>query len=360
MYKILREIKKSIKVHRIKDLLRTHQERHTKIFHSNYLLTFILEFILFICLSIYLYKSSKYYNKNIENSVISVPRGLKEKYELSIFLSYAVLFRCLTFIYFTLFANRTTYDLISYINFLLHIFPSFMFLMGLYIYIGFLIEKYYEISSKRIYILTSLKYILYFSLLLITLLSISVVLFGNYKESYFFSEALMCLNFLIIGFLYLIYGVKISSFVTEANSNRVNNPLAMKNIRNSIKKKIIGIIIIICPAYIIVGAIKGLVAIDFFGTWYPNFMELNLYDCIVFFLCEWMPSFFIGKTNKMWNNFKIEEVWNKQQNIEGDLTGGPVLNEERIPMLDKNKTLEEKMIEFLDNCEGKKNFDKFS
>ena len=82
MYKILREIKKSIKVHRIKDLLRTNQVKYKNIFHSNYLLTFVLEFILFICLSIYLYKSSKYYNKNIENNVISVPRGLKEKYKI--------------------------------------------------------------------------------------------------------------------------------------------------------------------------------------------------------------------------------------------------------------------------------------
>ena len=359
MYEIIKEIKKSIKVRRIKDLFRIDQEKYTNIFHSNYLIAFVLEFILFGCLSIYLYKSSKYYNKNIENNVISVPRGLKEKYELSIFLTHAVLFRCLTFIYFIFFANRTSYDLISYINFLLHIFPSFMFLMGLYINIGFLIEKFYEISLKRIYILTSLKYILYFSLLLITLLSISVFFCHIYKESYFFTEALMCLNFLIIGFLYLIYGKKISSFVIEANSNRVNNPLAMKNIRNLIRKKIIGISIIICPSYITVGAIKGLVAINFFGTWYPNFMELNLYDCIVFFFCEWIPSFLIVKTNKQWNNFKIEELWNKQ-NVEYDLTNGPIIDEERMPILDKQKALEEKMKEFLDNFEEKKNYDKFS
>ena len=213
MKNIIREIKKSIKIQRISDLFRTDVSENTKIFHSNYLFSFLIEFILFFCLSIYLYKSSKYYNKNIENNLISIPRGFKEKYELSNFLSKAVLFRCLTLLYFILFSNKTGYDFISFINYLLHIFPSFLFLMSLYLNIGFLIEKFYEIIHRKIYILTSLKYVLYFSLLLIILLSLSVFIFRIYQESYFFIESLMCLNFLIIGFLYMIYGRKISNFM---------------------------------------------------------------------------------------------------------------------------------------------------
>ena len=166
MYKILKEIKKSIKFQRLSDLFRNEQKENISTFHSNYLISFVIDFILFFCLYIYLYNSSKYYNKNIEENMISVPRGLKEKYDISIFLSKAVMFRCLTFIFFLFFENKTSYDLISFINFLLHIFPSFMFLMSLYINIGFLIEKFYEISLRRIYVLKSLKYILYFSLLL--------------------------------------------------------------------------------------------------------------------------------------------------------------------------------------------------
>ena len=86
MKNIIREIKKSIKIKRISDLFRTDVSENTKIFHSNYLFSFLIEFILFFCLFIYLYKSSKYYNKNIENNLISIPRGVKEKYELSNFL----------------------------------------------------------------------------------------------------------------------------------------------------------------------------------------------------------------------------------------------------------------------------------
>ena len=341
MKNIIREIKKSIKIQRISDLFRTDLSENTKIFHSNYLFSFLIEFILFFCLSVYLYKSSKYYNKNIENNLISIPRGFKEKYELSNFLSKAVLFRCLTLLYFILFSNKTGYDFISFINYLLHIFPSFLFLMSLYLNIGFLIEKFYEIIHRRIYILTSLKYVLYFSLLLIILLSLSVFIFRIYQESYFFIESLMCLNFLIIGFLYMIYGRKISNFMQEANNNRLNNTLSIKNIRNNIHFKIIGTCFIVCPSYIIVGAIKGLVALDFFETWYPNFMDLNLYDCIVFFFCELLPSFVVGRTDEKWNGFWVEGL-NKQVLLD-DI--GPLINqEERIDSLDK-KTLEEQVYE---------------
>ena len=358
MYKILKEIKISIKIQRLSDLIRTDQTNNISTFHSNYLISFVIEFILFLGLYIYLYNSSKYYNKNIEENLISVPRGLKEKYDISIFLLKAVMFRCLTLIFFLLFENMTSYDLISFINFLLHIFPSFMFLMSLYINIGFLIEKFYEISLRRIYVLKSLKYILYFSLLLIILLSLSVFIFKIYKQSYFFIESLMCLIFLIIGFLYLIYGMKISNFMKESNNIRINNPIAMKTVRNLINEKIIGICFLVCPAYIIVGTIKGLVAIKFFGVWYPTFIDLNLYDCIVFFFCELLPSFVIGRKNKKWNNFKIEELCNQPNMIINDNGERPLLDEEEKEQLiekkNNNKTIEVKMNEFFENFEGKK------
>ena len=364
MYKILKEIKKSIKFQRLSDLFRNEQKENISTFHSNYLISFVIDFILFFCLYIYLYNSSKYYNKNIEENMISVPRGLKEKYDISIFLSKAVMFRCLTFIFFLFFENKTSYDLISFINFLLHIFPSFMFLMSLYINIGFLIEKFYEISLRRIYVLKSLKYILYFSLLLIILLSLSVFIFKIYKQSYFFIESLMCLIFLIIGFLYLIYGRKISNFMQESNNIRINNPLAMKTVRSLINEKIIGICFLICPAYIIVGTIKGLIAIKFFGVWYPTFIDLNLYDSIVFFFCELLPSFIIGRKNKKWNNFKIEELCNQTNMIINDYGERPLLDkEEKTSLIEKNnnnKTIEETIDEIYENFEGKKRINQSS
>ena len=353
MNKIIHEIKQSIKIKRISDLFRTNITENINIFHSNYLFVFLIESFLFFILSIYLYNSSKNYNKNIDNNVISAPRGVKEKYELTNFLSKAVIFRCFTFIYFIIFSNKTSYDLISYINYLLHIFPSFMFLISLYINIGYLIERFYEILLKRMFILTSLKFILYFSLSLIILLSVGAIIFRIYKECYFFIESIMCLNFVIIGILYFVYGRKIANYMKEVNNIKMNNLNEIKDIRNIIHYKLIRTCFLICPSYIIIGSIRGLVAIDFFGTWYPNFIDLNLYDSIVFFFCELLPSFVIGKKNKNWNTFKIEELCNQQ--MMSNEYDPLIIKEEKIDNTEHNKTVEEQMNERLELYEGQNN-----
>ena len=356
MEKIIDQIKDSIQINGFEDLIKNSKNRDTKAYHSNYFILFIIEFILFGCLSLYLYKSAKYFIEKIESTVLFVPRGLKEKHEYLMYLFTATFLRFLSLIYIVLFSNKTALDFISFINFIFHIIPSLIFLMGFYIYIGFLIEKFYELSLKRIYILTSLKYILYFSFLLVILLLLPSIFFGIYKESYFFIDSVVCINYLLIGFLYLIYGIKIINFMKESNNNiRLNNPMAMKNIRKMIISKIIPICFIICPSYIIAGSIKGLVAIDFFEEYYPNFMDLNLLESIIFLFCELLPSFIIGYTKKKWNNFRIEELCNSQ-NIED-------FNEFKkgdVQIFEDNKSLEEQMEEMLERFEGEKNKERFN
>ena len=126
-------------------------------------------------------------------------------------------------------------------------------------------------------------------------LSLSVFIFKIYKQSYFFIEWLMCLIFLIIGFLYLIYRRKISNFMKEWNNIRINNPLAMKTVRSSINEKIIWICFLIFPAYIIIGTIKGLIAIKFFGVyifyrfkfvWYYYFFLLRIFTEFYYWMKE--------------------------------------------------------------------------
>ena len=358
MSKIISDIKHSIKIKGIKDLFRINSSSSDEIFHSDYLFVFAIEFILFGILSLYFHKSSKNYLKNIENNIISGQKWSKEKYDLLYYLFIALFFRALTFIYFIIFSNKTKFDFISYINFLLHVFPSFFFLLCFYINIGYLIEKFYEFSYRRISVLTALKYILYFSILLITLLSITVFIFRIFKESYFFVESLMCLNYLIMGFLYFIYGRKLSNYINEMNNGRIYNPIMVKQMRSLIKFKIILTCLIICPSYIIVGAIKGLVAIDFFGVSYPNFMDLNLYDSIVFFFCELLPSFIIGRTNKMWNKYKIEEIFNPQ--MRDEFSERSLKNrDERIELIE-HKDLENEIKDAYENFEKENNYDKFS
>ena len=359
MNKILQEIKDSIQIKNLSDIFKYNKDKNTLIYHSNYFLLFIIEFILFGCLSLYLYKSSKYFIERMESNVIFIPKGLKEKYELLLYLSKATFFRFLSLVYIVLFSNKTALDLISFINFILHFMPSFVFLMSFLIYIGFLIEKFYELSLRRIYILTSLKYILYFSFLLVILLSLAAFFFKIYKESYFFVESIMCINYLIIGFLFFIYGRKITTYMKESNNIKFNNPYVMKNIRKMINSRIIPTCFIISPSYIIAGIIEGLVAIDFFGIYYPNFLDLNLYDCILFFFCELLPSFIIGYTKKKWNNVNLEDLINPQGM--DDFNERMLLrNREDVEIVEGNKSLENQMEEMLERFEGEKNNEKFA
>ena len=215
-------------------------------------------------------------------------------------------------------------------------------------------EKFYELSLRKIYILTSLKYILYFSILLIILLSLAAIFFKIYKESYFFIESVICLNYFIIGFLYLIYGRKITTFIRESNTIRANNPYAIKNIIRLINSRIIPACFIISLSYIILGVIIGLTAIDFYGIFYPNFIDLNLFDSMVFFISELLPSFIIGFTKKKWNNFIIEEL-NNQQGM-GDFEVKLFQRKGTdIEIMDGNKTLENQMEEMLERFEDEKN-----
>ena len=359
MNQIIQEIKDSIQIKNITDMFKYNKDKNTLTSHSNYFLLFIIEFILFGCLSLYLYKSSKYFIEKIESNTIFVPKGLKEKHELLLYLSRATFFRFLSIIYFVLFSNKTALDLISFINFILHFMPSFVFLMSFLIYIGFLIEKFYELSLRRIYILTSLKYILYFSFLLVILLSLAAFFFKIYKESYFFVESIMCINYLIIGFLFFIYGRKITTYMKESNNIKFNNPYVMKNIRKMINSRIIPTCFIISPSYIIAGIIEGLVAIDFFGIYYPNFIDLNLYDCIMFFFCELLPSFIIGYTKKKWNNVNLEDLINPQ-GMEDFNERMLLRNREDVEIVEGNKSLENQMEEMLERFEGEKNNEKFA
>ena len=105
------------------------------------------------------------------------------------------------------------------------------------------------------------------------------------------------------------------------------------------------------------GIIDGLVAIDFFGIYYPTFVDLNLLDGGFFLFCELLPSFIIGFTKKKWNNFRIEELCSPQ-NLE-DFSDRAFLRR-NVEIVDGNKSLEDQMEEMLENFEGEKNTDKFT
>ena len=64
-------------------------------------------------------------------------------------------------------------------------------------------------------------------------------------------------------------------------------------------------------------------------------------------------SFVIGKKNKNWNNFKIEELCNQQ--MMSNEYDPLIIKEEKIDNTEHNKTVEEQMNERLELYEGQNN-----
>ena len=119
MTNIFGQIKDSIQITDISDLFRNNKNNNSLIYHSNYFFVFVIEFILFGCLSLFLYNSSKYFIEKIESNIVLVPRGLKEKHQLLLYLSAANFLRFLSLIFIVLFSNKTGFDIISLFNFIM-------------------------------------------------------------------------------------------------------------------------------------------------------------------------------------------------------------------------------------------------
>ena len=85
--------------------------------------------------------------------------------------------------------------------------------------------------------------------------------------------------------------------------------------------------------------------------------SLNIYDSIVFFFCELLPSFIIGRTNKLWNKYKIEELFNTQ--IKEEFSEIFINRDERMELLE-HKDLENEIKAVFETFEKEKNFEEFS
>ena len=286
------------------EIIKFENLENTKIYHEKYNILLVLLFFGFGFVVIYAHHLKK--NK-IRNDIQTQQHQkiVEQKEKLVTQLTYGNLFRCISLIYVIIFYNKTGLDIFSFINYFFHVYPSFIFLLVFEVYIGFIIEKYYQTSSERtkILILPTLKLILYFSIILIISLSILTLILKNYTPCFYLTYAIMGLNYLLLGFLYLFYGSKIILFYSrEINDANARNII----LKRSIFFRMIPITYIVGLSYLFFGAIFGLVSIGTFGTFYPNFLELNLFDFFLFLFCELLSSIVVGYSQQNKTNTFIE------------------------------------------------------
>jgi hypothetical protein len=117
-------------------------------YHKNYLYLLLIITLAFFVICYYMYLISRIFFKKAkaqdsENTIIYL------KYSNLQNLSVANFIRGLSLVYIIISYNKNADDVISFINYIVHVFPALLFYSAYLTYARFLIEKYYEIKTKK-------------------------------------------------------------------------------------------------------------------------------------------------------------------------------------------------------------------
>ena len=260
-------------------------------YHDKYI---SLLFILFFCfgfLAYFLFNLSKKFLLNGEKFFDS--KAISQKYSITKNLSIACLLRCASVIYIIICENKTGYDILSFFNYLCHIIPSFIFITIFYYYIQFLIEKYYEMITKKnqIFFAPTIQFFLYLIYAIVSLIGVACLSTRKFKVFYYMSDCILCILCMILGTIYLIYGCKIASYYS-------NYTYLDSQEKFLIYQRIVLISSIVGSTHLIRGFINFFISIGWFKEIYPTFMEVNVWDSLVFFTCECISALVIGFSKK--------------------------------------------------------------
>ncbi len=260
-------------------------------YHEKYI---SLLFILFFCfgfLAYFLFNLSKKFLINGEKFFDS--KAISQKYSITKNLAIACLLRCASITYIIICENKTGYDILSFFNYLCHLIPSFIFITIFYYYIQFLIEKYYEMLTKKnqIFFAPTIQFFLYLIFAIVSLIGIACLSTRKFKVFYYMSDCILCILCMILGTIYLIYGCKIAGYYS-------NYTYLDSQEKFLIYQRILLISSIVGCTHLIRGFINFFISIGWFKEIYPTFMEVNIWDFLVFFTCECISSLVIGFSKK--------------------------------------------------------------
>jgi hypothetical protein len=267
------------------------------IYHEDYKTLLFLIFFAFGLIGYLLFTYSK---TLIKSEKISEYPSLTYKYNILINLSIANLIRCSSLIFIIICDNKTSYDVISFINYLCHILPNLYFIFIFYFYIEYLREKYYETKTKNniIFVAPDINIILYLICFIIIVISISAFFMKHFKTSIYMIDLIICIISLTISLIYLIYGLKIANFYKIKTHNE----------KKYIYKRLINITIIVGGSYLFRGIIEVFNLIGISKNYYIKIISKNIWDFLNFCFCELLCSLIIGfnkkerKTNDYFKN----------------------------------------------------------
>ena len=254
--------------------------------NEGYLYLLVLDLLIFCSLTYTTYSSSK----KLETENLS-PDNFRVNFIKWLVLANGI--RALSLIFIIIIKNPNGNNGISWINSVLHVAPTFIFVSS-YMYLAtFFSDTYYSSIDYHNHLLRpALTMIINGGYIFLGLIGLITLLIRKYKIFFYISELLMALLYLVLGSVIIYFGKKVSEIFEKKESNNFDS-----NDRN----KKIGLMSFSIGSLFVIKGISGV--LGGIGAYDPK--NHNIYDFLWFLVLEVLPTVIfirVAKTQDVKNN----------------------------------------------------------
>ena len=251
--------------------------------HDDYMYLLIVLFFSFGVSGYYFFVLAKYVKKlNTECHTQAAALTHKQRTLFNLSLSHFI--RCVSLMFIIITSNKTGYDFIAFVNFLAHVVPSFYFFSIFFVFMQFLIEKYYELTTKHAHVLfvPSAGCSAWLLSMALFVLGVICLTTKRYNTMYVVCDCTVCLLCMVLSVLYLYYGVRLAKVYAEG-------------VHKVLHRRMMVIGVVVGVVYLLRGVVMSTVL---FGWVNAEWVDVNVWDGLVFGVSELACSWVIGYTRK--------------------------------------------------------------
>lgn len=253
--------------------------------HDDYMYLLIVLFFSFGVSGYYFFILAKYVKKlNTECHTQAAALTHKQRTLFNLSLSHFI--RCVSLMFIIITSNKTGNDFIAFVNCLVHVVPSLYFFSIFFVFMQFLIEKYYELTTKHAHVLFvpnagCSAWLLSMALLV---LGVTCLTTKRYNTMYVVCDCTVCVLCMVLSVLYLYYGVRLAKVYAEG-------------VHKVLYRRMMVIGVVVGVVYMLRGVAMSAVLCGWVsGEWVD--VHVNVWDGLVFGVSELACSWVIGYTRK--------------------------------------------------------------
>lgn len=262
---------------------------------DNYLWMFPVAMLCYSYASYYFYNLVRRFYYKINHNPEDETKIEQSKNELFKNISVYCLLKVISLFFCFCFGNPYYHDFTSFLLTVFNFSPIFLLLSILLYHVSFLIEKYYQITTKKsdIFFSSSIEVINVLIYILYSLFTFGCLLKQRYNTYYLLCNGIIGFISAFISILYFYYGVKLANVYSIKMSN--NSELREKKFLHS---RLMTLSIAIGTVCIVKSFISCLICLNVFENGYPEIMQRNLWDVVSIFAFEFSIVILLGNTKQ--------------------------------------------------------------